>query len=224
MEKKNFFDTSVVISYASYSPVAVNAEIVEKCYNYIQDAKGIFILCYYVISEINNRVKKRRIIYDEVLRKMKYPAHLIGESEKGRDLSNNDIPYAKKLYESNKNNPIEDTSIKFNNEQLKFERRIYNFLKNLVKERLIPLNEMSDKLVNLLHEFITEYADCKVLACALQAQQSEELFFFVTADKKHLNPNMYEFLKEDDRLKDYLFPEFINLMFTKSKKRCATPP
>lgn len=219
MEKKNFFDTSVVISYASYSPEAINAEIVEKCHNYIKNARGIFMLCHYVISEINNRIKKRRIMYDEVLRKMKHPMHLIGGSGKGRDLSDNDIPYAKKLYELNKNIPIEDTSIKFNNEQLKFERQIYNFLKNLVKERVIPLNEISHELVNILHDFITTYADCKVLASALQAQQEQAIFYFVTADKKDLSPNQYGYLKEHFEInypkEKYRFPELHNLMFAR---------
>lgn len=214
MEKKNFFDTSVVISYASYSPETANSEIVEKCHDYVKNAEGMFVLCYYVISEINNRVKKRRILYDEVLRKMKHPTHAVGESGKGRDLSDNDIPYAKKLYESNKNNPVEDTSIKFNNEQLKFERRIYNFLKNLVKERVIPLSDLSSDIVNILHEIIKNYADCKVLASALQAQQERDIFYFVTADK-HFHPNGYSYLQEEPRLSKMQFPELVNLMFTK---------
>jgi len=51
-----------------------------------------------------------------------------------------------------------------------------------------------------------------VLTSAFQAQEERKVFYFVAADK-HFDPNGYDFLKDDLRLKERIFPELKNFVF-----------
>ena len=65
----SFFDTSAVIHYGSYSKL-INITLTKRCYEYITNKNGKFLLGYYVEEEIKTRLKKRRIIFQEVLNKV----------------------------------------------------------------------------------------------------------------------------------------------------------
>ena len=66
-------------------------------------------------------------------------------------------------------------------------------------------------MVNKIHDIISNHADCKILASALQLQKIREPFLFVTADGKDLAPNHYDFLKDHFKInypkEGYLFPD-----------------
>lgn len=203
----NFLDTCVIINYSSYN----NQEgMMRSCYDFIIKNKD-FILCYYVLDELNIFILKRAIIYKEILTKMNKPSHTIGNLKESSLLSKSDLAYASKLYEKMKNSSFENASKILLEEKTQIEIRI-DIFKKKVKELVVKKDEVNNQLVNILHEFIEKYADCKVLASALQAQGNRELFIFVTADN-HFDPNGYEFIKNEPRLKEYKFPKLKNLLF-----------
>src|SRR3989344_3879009 len=211
MAKDSFFDTSVIIHYASFSK-NIKQELVKRCYEYIVQKKGKYLLCFYVQSEIKNRVRKRRIIYDEALRKIREVNYEIGSSKISEELNERDLSNAKKIYEIYKKIRLEDVLKIFGEEQSIFERKIDQFLKFHLDERVIPIEAIKLELINMLHDLIENYADCKVLASALQAQEERNNFYFVNADK-HFDSNGYLFIQEDPRFKNYKFPELKNLLY-----------
>ena len=209
--KDSFFDTSVVIHYGSYSKNTQQEPIIKKSYEYIIKKAGKYLLCHYVESEINNRIRKRRIIYDEALRKIMNLSYEIGSSPISKELKERDLIYARKIYELNKKGKAEDVSKIFGQEHAIFERKLDQFLKFLVDEKLIPIGSIQEELISILHEFFNNYADCKVLASALQAQEGRSKFYLVAADKDFDEPG-YLFTQEDSRIKKYQFPELFNLL------------
>jgi len=204
----SFFDTCVIIKYASYDGLAVNL-LNEKCYKYITDKKEKFIICYYVLDELKNFVKKRFLIHKEVLKKIKDPSYNFNDFGL---LSRYDLAYSSKLYESNKEKDPEKLSKIFFEERNNFQNKIDVFLKLILDEKVIPIENIDGNIVSILRNYIEKHSDCLVLASAVQEQQKKDTFFFVTSDD-HFNPNNYEFIKEDIKLKDYKFPKLKNLLF-----------
>ena len=207
----SFFDTNIIIKYGSYSPLIEN-KLDKKCYEYIIHKKEKFIVCLYVLDEIKSVLKKRAIIHRETLSKMRNREYNIGESEVSKSLSKEDIAYSKKLYESFKEADAEQASKIFAEERNNLDIKIALFLKTKMDERVIPVEDIDKNIVSIINEFIKKYSDCLVLASAIQEQQKREIFIFVTADN-HFDPNGYDFIKTEPRMKKYKFPELKNLLF-----------
>lgn len=213
MDKDSFFDTNVIIHYAAFRE-ETKGDIIKRCYEYINKKNGRFILCYFVEQELKRRIEKRKIINKEVVEKLKDEYYDIGKSALGKELRENDVAYAKKLYEAHKNKDSKKISNILAKEELLFEEIIDKFLKNKTDIRVIPIEQIKIELVNAIRETIENYADCQILSSALQYQnEQKDIFLFVTADRKDINPNSYDYLKDYGILKDYKFPELHNLMF-----------
>ena len=215
IKMNSFFDTSVIIKYGSFDKNSKD-EFSLKCFNYILSKEGKFLLAYYVEDEIKNRIKKRRIIFQEALNKIKNPSYEIEKTKNYNELRASDKAYLKKLYEKLKDKNIIDAKRNLSEEQINFEIRIDQFLKVLVDERIIKINEIKQELVKVLNNFVDDYADCKVLASAIQAQEKRDIFLFISCDD-HFNPNTYKFVKDQfeiDYPKDnYKFPTLKNLLY-----------
>ncbi|MEI6731921.1 MAG: PIN domain-containing protein [archaeon] len=211
MSQASFLDTNVIINYANYQKDKSD-EIVQKCYSYVISKPGKFIVCYAVIRELSNVITKRSIIHKEVLRKIENNTYSFADS---KNLSKRDIPFAEKLYLSFSKMDKEKLKETLASERDIFEIEIERFLKNKVDLRVVPIDQIKFELTNLIREVIENYADCQILASALQYQteQKSEIFLFVTTDKKDLNPNSYDYLKDYGSLKNYIFPELHNLLF-----------
>ena len=207
----SFFDTSVVIHYGSFSK-SVDNLLTKKCYDYVSNKSGKFLLGYYIEEEIKRRVKKRRVIFQEALNKIMDNAYQFDKSKFFNDLNEKDKISSKKLYEKYKN--VDFTKVKniFAEDQTIFEMKIDIFLKFLVDERIIKIEEIKKELLSIIKENGYSHADCLVLTSALQAQEGREIFKFVAADK-HFDLNGYNFLKEDLKLKERVFPELKNFIF-----------
>lgn len=211
MIKDSFLDTNVIINFVNYQKDK-SEEIVSKCYFYIVNKNGKFIICYAVLRELNNVMTKLSILHREVLKKLEDERYSLIEN---KNLSEKDIPFAQKIYSSFENYDKKKTKEELSNQRDMFEIEIEKFLKEKVDLRAIPLEQIKTEIVNTLREIIKNYADCQILASALQYQEDKDLFSFVTADKKDLDPNGYEYLKDYGLLKKCKFPELHNLMFTK---------
>ncbi|KKP30789.1 MAG: hypothetical protein UR15_C0001G0034 [Parcubacteria group bacterium GW2011_GWA2_31_28] len=208
MNKDSFLDTNVIVNFINYQK-GKSDEITTKCYLHIRNKTGKFIICYAVMRELSNIMTKLSIIHKEVLHKVEDESYSLKES---KALSKKDVPFAEKLYVAYKNEPIDKIGQIFSSERDLFEIEIERFLKNNIDLRVIPLEQIKSELVNAIRDIIDNYADCQIVASALQHQnEQDEIFLFVTADKKDLSPNGYEYLKEYGTLKNYKFPELCNL-------------
>ncbi len=211
MSKDNFLDTNVIFHYSNYVEDK-SKKILKKCYLFIENKNGKFLLCGVVLEELSSIIKKRVYIHKAVISKIKNRDFSLE-----KDLSSRDAPFAKQLYEQFKDGDSEKISLEFANQRHLSEIKIEKFLKTMVDEKVISVDKIDNNLVNKIHEIISNHADCKILASALQHQKDREIFLFVTADGKDLDPNGYEYLKEQFEIdypkEKWKFPEFHNLMF-----------
>ena len=215
MEKDNFLDTNIIFHYSNYTDAS--SKIIKKCYLFIINKSGNFILCGAVLKELNEIIIKRARVHKAIIEKIKNKEYSF---EKNILISNRDIPFAKQIYEKFKTKSLKDAEEIFNTDRRVSELKIEKFLQVSIDEKVISLNQINEELVNKIYDIISNHADSKILASAiqLQSQKARKLFFFVTADKKDLNPNGYEYLKEHFEInyskENYKFPELLNLMFT----------
>lgn len=209
MPLDSFLDTNVIINYANYQKDR-SEEIIAKCYFYVINKKGRFLVCYAVLRELSNIMTKLSVLHKEVLKKIENENYSLKES---KYLSKKDVLFAEKLFLTNKE--LDKNKLKeiFASERDIFGIEIDRFLKSKVDARVIPLDQIKIELVNAFRDIVENYADCQILASALQHQKDNETFLIVTADKKDLNPNNYEYVKSYGILKDYKFPELHNLCF-----------
>jgi len=212
MGKDSFLDTNIIFSYSNYNEQS--KEVAKKCYFYIINKKSKFIVCGAVLDELERIRKKRARIHIEVTKKIENPEYSLEESFL---ISKRDIPFAKQLYEKFKSYNSKEISNFFKLDRKHSEVKVDKFLHTIVDEKVIPLEQININLVSKIHDIIPNHADCKILASAIQLQGVRAVFLFVTADGKDLDPNGYEYLKEQFEIdyprEKYKFPELHNLMF-----------
>ena len=216
MVKDSFFDTNVVIFYADSSKNTKNA-LMKRCYEYIANKDGKFILCYTAIRELLNVALKRARIHKEILIKIEDINYDLEKSS----LTKRDMPFAKKLYEQYKDKDKEELLKQFTEDRKVFDIKIEQFIKAKIDEKVIPVEQINTELVGIIRDIIENYADCQILSSALQYQKDKEPFLFVTADNKDFSPNQYDYLKEyfgiNYSKENYKFPELKNLHFENSQ-------
>jgi hypothetical protein len=212
MVRDNFLDTNVIFNYSNYHEQS--GDIVKKCYFYICNKPGKFLICGAVLEELSEIIKVRARIHSVVIKKIEDPDYSF---ENNSSITFRDIPFAKKLYEKFKNNNVEEVANNFRLERRLSEIAIQKFLETSIGEKVIPIEQIQTELVNKIHNVVSNHADCKILASALQLQKNREIFLFVTADGKDLSPNHYSFLRDqfdiDYPKENWIFPELFNLMF-----------
>ncbi len=211
MTKNNFLDTNVIINYSNYNE-GNSKDIIKKCYRFIKNKDGNFILCGAVIEELAGYIIKRANIHKAVINKLE-DENFSFESL----IPSKDIPFAIKLYELVKAKGLKKASLELAKERDSSEITIQRFIKISADEKVIPVELIENDLVNKIQDIIPNHADCKILASALQLQKNRDPFFFVTADGKDLDPNGYDYLREHFEInyakENYKFPELKNLLF-----------
>jgi len=211
----SFFDSCVIINYLEF--FLYKTELRKRCGDYINSNKD-FLLCAYALKEIQGFINKRDAQFNEVLKKIKSGSYQIGSDKEARILNREDIVYTEELFEEIKMLDAEVLSKRFENEISVMHLNLRIFLKNRIKHFVVKEEEINQTLINILHEFLTKYADCRILASALQAQQNRDFFLFVTSDK-HFNENEYAFIESEPRLRDYKFPKLKNLLYGQKWKK-----
>lgn len=210
---KGFLDTNIIFHYSNYTNFS--SSLVEKCYLFIKNKKTPFILCYAVLFELQNIIRDRSRLHKAVIEKIKDTSYLF---ENNPLVSFRNIGDAKKLYEKFKNYKLNEVEKIFEDQRISSEIKISKLLQFNIDEKVISLIQINNDLVNKIHDYINNHADCKILASALQFQKDKDLFLFVTADKDFA-PNDYECLKEQFEInyskEGWKFPELLNLIFTK---------
>lgn len=213
MEKDSFLDTNIILHYSNYTDFS--SKLLKRCYLFVQNKKSNFILCWAVIIELENVIKKRARVHKAVIEKIKDSSYPFDNNS---FLSFGDIPDAKKLYERFKNKPLNEVKNIFDSQRYSSEIKIEKFMNSQVDQKVIPSNKINLDLANELHRDIENYSDCKILASALEFQQERDIFLFVTADGRDFNPNTYKVIKEQFEINNsnrrYKFPELLNLFYT----------
>jgi len=212
-EMDSFFDSCVIINYLEF--FLYKTELRKRCSDYINSNKD-FLLCAYALKEIQWFINKRAAQFYEVLKKIKNSSYKIGTDKEARMFNKEEIVYNEELFEELKMFDVKILSERFENEISVMRLNWRIFLKNRIKEFVVKEEEIDQSLINILHEFLTKYADCKILASALQAQRNRDFFLFVTLDK-HFKENEYAFIEEEPRLRDYKFPKLKNLLHSNGR-------
>jgi len=205
----SFLDTTIIIKYLEYD--YIKEQLREKCFEYIKSSKTKILISFIVKDELNRVILQRKEIYEWVLRKIKDPNYEF-DYKKTTYLNKHDALFAQELYLRFKGEDINQLRQEFDSEIDFLNTSADLFLKNKVSEIEIKKSELNNSILSIIHNYLTDFADCRVLTSAIQMQQNREIFFFVTADH-HFAPNEYEFLKDESKLKDYKFPELKNILY-----------
>lgn len=205
----SFLDTSVIIKYFEYD--YIKEQIRKKCFEYIRSSNTRIFISFIVKDELDRAVLQRKEIYECILKKIKDPSYEF-DYKKNIYLNKQDALFLQELYLKLKDKDINILKHDFEKEIDFLKASLDLFLKNKVNEIAITKSDLDDFVLSVLHDFLTDFADCRVLTSAIQIQQNKDIFFFVTADK-HFDPNEYKFIKDEPKLKDYKFPELKNFLF-----------
>lgn len=205
----SFLDTIVIIKYLEYN--YIKEQLRKKCFEYIESSNGKILLSFIVEEELRRVIIKRKEIYENVIKKIKDSSFQINYRN-SNFLNKEDGLFAEKLYTNLKGKEPVKLKREFDSEIDFLNASLIIFLKNKVNEILIKKSELNQTILSIIHEFIEDFADCRVLTSAVQIQQGREQFTFVTADK-HIDKGSYNFIEEELRLKDYKKPILKNLLY-----------
>lgn len=203
----SFLDSTIILNYANFENED-SSWLSKKCFVFVNKNKN-FISSTRVKKEIEGAISIKEKIYREALFKLKNPSYNLGAGRIEKGLREDEIAYANKIYEKLKTYSPEMASVILQEDLSNLSLKVNLFLKS----KIILISVDSDvSLVNILHEFIADYADCIILENAIQIQQSREQFLFVTADK-HFDLGGYDLIEGDIRLEKYKKPILKNLLF-----------
>jgi len=205
----SFLDSMVIVKYIEYN--YVKEQLRKKCFDYIKTLTTKILISFIVKEELRRVILQRKEIYECVLKKIKDPNYEI-DYKKTNFLNKGTATFAQDLYLKVKDSDIVKLKEDFDSEINFLNVSLSVFLKNKVNEIAISKSDLDGFALSVIHDFLSDYADCRVLTSAIQMQQNKDTFFFVTADK-HFSPNEYAFIEEEPRLKDYKFPKLKNFLY-----------
>lgn len=205
----SFLDTMVIIKYLEYD--YIKEQLRKKCFEYIESSNGKILISLVVEEELRRAIIKRKEMYENVIKKIKDSSFQINYKN-SNFLNKEDCLFAEKLYINLKEKDTIKLKKEFDSEINFLNASLIIFLKNKVSEASIKESELNQTILSIIHEFIEDFADCRVLTSAIQIQQGREQFAFITADK-HIDKGSYNFIEEELRLKDYKKPILKNLLY-----------
>jgi hypothetical protein len=215
-----FLDTSIIIGYSgavSDKSLEGNERIKSLCVQFVINKKGIFIVCYFTIDkEILSLTRRYRTVINEVKRKIDDVSYVIGSSKESSIMYPEDVNRSNKIYNLFSLKFGDSKKVEFkkdlSNIQSSFEARVSFFLGKMVDEKVVPIKDINKEIVSIIRESIDNYADCNIFASAVQyTTEKKTKVMFVTLDKKDFTKNTLDFIKNDSRMKNNLFPELKNL-------------
>jgi predicted nucleic acid-binding protein len=205
----SFLDSTVIIKYFEYD--YIKEQLRKKCFEYIKSSNEKIFISFIVKDELNRVILQRKEIYECVLKKIRDPGYEL-DYKNTIYLNKQDTLFVQELYLKLKDKDINRLKQDFDSEVDFLKASLDLFLKNKVNEIAINKSELNDFVLSVIHDFMSDFADSRVLTSAIQMQKNKDIFFFVTADK-HFSPNEYKFIKDEPRLKEYKFPELKNLLY-----------
>lgn len=205
----SFLDTTVIINNFEYE--FSKEKLQKRCFEYLNNITGKIFISFIVKNEIERVILKKKEIYNQILSKIKDSSYEM-DYKKSAYLKEEDVIIAKNIYLKLKKGNLKDIKDSFDFEIDFLNNSLDLFLKNKVNEIAITKQELEDSILSIIHNFIEDFADCRVLTSAIQIQQNKETFFFVTADK-HFDSHGYNFIKTEPKFEKYRFPILKNLLY-----------
>lgn len=178
-----FLDMSVIIYYC----YRTGQDIEKKVIKFI-DNKGekLFIVCYYILDEnLPKWVKRMKIMFKEIKRKINGPGHKLWSSQESELLFNKDRINGERIlkkYELSNNK--KDFLEIMERGWVYTEARIKIFLRDLIDEKVILIKEIDSELKSALFTYLDNISDAKTLASGIQEHNKKELIL-ITTDKEH---------------------------------------
>jgi hypothetical protein len=178
-----FLDMSLIIYYC----YRTGLDIEKKVIKFIDEkGKNLFLVCYYILDEnLPKWIKRMRIIFKEIKRKINNPEYELWSSPESKLLFKKDKINGEKIlkkYELTKNKK-EFLEI-IEKGWIYAETRIKIFLRDLIDEKVIPINEIDFELKSVLFTFLNNISDAMTLASGIQEHNRKELIL-ITTDKEH---------------------------------------
>jgi len=204
----SFLDSTVVINSLEYE--FIKEQLRKKCFEHVSSQKKILI-SFIVEEELRRAIIKRKEIYENVIKKIKNPSFQI-DYKNSSFLNKEDWLFAEGLYTQLKEREMGELKKGMDAEIDFLNKSLIAFLKNRISDIAIKKSELNQEILFVIHDFIADFADCRVLTSAIQMQQGREQFSFVTADK-HFDSGSYNLVEEERRLKEYKKPKLKNLLF-----------
>lgn len=185
-----FLDMSVIIYYC----YRTGQDIEKKVIKFV-DNKGekLFIVCYYILDEnLPKWVKRMKIMFKEIKRKINDPGHKLWSSQESELLFNKDKINGERIlkkYELSNNK--KDFLEIMERGWVYTEARIKIFLRDLIDKKVILIKEIDSELKSALFTYLDNISDAKTLASGIQEHNKKELIL-ITTDKEHWTKNNLE--------------------------------
>jgi len=178
-----FLDMSLIIYYC----YRTGLDIEKKVIKFIDEkGKNLFLVCYYILNEnLPKWIKRMRIIFKEIKRKINNPEYKLWSSPESKLLFKKDKINGEKVlkkYELTKNK--KEFLEMIEKGWIYTEARIKIFLRDLIDEKVIPVNEIDFELKSVLFTFLNNISDAMTLASGIQEHNKKELIL-ITTDKEH---------------------------------------
>jgi hypothetical protein len=178
-----FLDMSLIIHYC----YRIGLDIEGKVIKFI-DEKGenLFLVCYYIVDENLPRwIRRMRIIFKEIKKKINNPEYELWSSQESKLLFKKDKINGEKILKrceltKNKKEFLEIMERGW----IYAETRVRIFLRDLIDEKVISINEIDPELKSALFTFLNNMSDAMTLASGIQEHNRKELIL-ITTDKEH---------------------------------------
>jgi hypothetical protein len=193
---RKFLDMCIILYYIGEGDRPdLNTKVLKFVKSKEQDN---FLLCYYIKEvDIPKWLKRQRIVYGEVLKKLKDPSYNLYSSRESEILIPRDKKKGLKLLTIFKNVKLEDSLNKVSKISLYIEQQINEFLKRYIDEFVIPISDIDFELKSHLFTFLNlgsvvkNDSDAKTIASAIQENNNQNLTI-ITADKSDWNKELLQ--------------------------------
>lgn len=211
-----FLDMGIIVGYANHLKEYNKKFLIDNIDYFCEDSvrliekfkNKIFITCDYIINkDLPNFLERRKILREEIRKKLRNNEFKIGMSDK---LYQRDVNWGEKVYR------LKDFFKEGEREVFKLlldldissELRIKEFKSTVIKEIVIPIREIDTELKSHYFTFTNNYSDSNIIASAIQYHTNNKNITMVTTDVKDMGWKLREWLGIDLKLNNkYKVPD-----------------
>ena len=179
-----FLDMGVIVGYASYIDNSPTTDLYAKpSVEFVKKfEKDEFITCHHIVdNDLPKFQKRRRILREEVRKKLRDPKYKIDSTE----LYPRDVERAEEICKLKDRLPGGEAEVfqLISEMDANFDARIRFFLDNKITKVVIPLSDIDAELRSHFFTFVRNWSDSNIIASAVQYNTGSTINV-VTTDKK----------------------------------------